>query len=318
MTITAVVATDFGGPEVLALQVRDLRTPTDDQVRLSVRAAGVNPYDWKLYSGMMGTDAPLPLSLGAEVSGVVVEAGSRARGPAGTISVGDEVIAFSVDGGYATEVVTFGDSCVPKPSGMSFAAAGGLMQAGTAAIHLLTATAVAAGDTILVHGAAGGVGRIVVQAAVARGAEVIGTAGEPDHARLREFGAEPILYGAGLADRVKALAPQGIDAALDCVGTDEAVDVSVQLVQDRSRIATLVAFERGATVGIKLLGFGPGSDPGTEVRSQARLQLTDLVNQGRLVIDVTTYPLAEAAQAHRDGQAGQAHGKLILVPSQPK
>lgn len=315
MSTTVVVATAFGGPEVLAVESRDLAGPADGEVRLSVRAAGVNPYDWKVYSGAMGTSAPLPMSLGSEVAGVVTEVGSGARGPAGPISAGDEVIGYSVNGGYASEVVTSGDTCVPKPENMSFEAASGLMLAGSAGMHLLAVTAAADGETILVHGAAGGVGRIVVQAAVAQGVRVIGTAAEADHERLREFGAEPVLYGDGLADRVRALAPQGIDAALDCVGTDEAINVSVELVPDRSRIATLVAFELGAKMGIKTLGFGPGADPGTEIRSQARLQLTDLVTRGQLVVDIAaTYPLTEAAQAHRDGLAGRAHGKLVLVP----
>src|ERR1019366_9473612 len=166
----------------------------------------------------------------------------------------------------------------------------------------LTATAVSADETVLVHAAAGGVGLMAVQVAVARGAHVIGTASEGNHAYLRELGAEPTIYGEGLADRVRALAPDGVDAAIDCVGTDEAVDVSLELVADRDRIAWIAAFSRGAEVGIKMLGGGPGADPGTEVRNAARLQLSALVEQGKLEVRTRSFELDKVAEPHREGQ----------------
>ena len=216
------------------------------EVRIAVRAAGINPVDWKRYGGTMGSDAKLPLRLGFEVAGVVVEVGSEAVGPAGRVAVGDEVIAYRIDGGYAEEVVVPASEVVPKPAAMAWEAAGGLMLAGATAVHALTATAVSAQETVLVHAAAGGVGLMAVQLAVARGARVIGTASERNHPYLRELGAEPTTYGEGLADRVRGLAPNGVDAAIDCVGTDEAVDVSLELVADRDRIASIAAFPRGA------------------------------------------------------------------------
>jgi NADPH2:quinone reductase len=167
---------------------------------------------------------------------------------------------------------------------------------------------------VLVHAAAGGVGLMAVQLAAARGARVIGTASERHHERLRELGAEPTAYGDGLADRVRALAPGGVDAAIDCVGTDEAVDVSLELVADRDRIASIAAFQRGAEAGIRTLGGGPGADPGTELRDAARLQLTALVARGELRVDVRPFALDDVAEAHREGQTGHVTGKLVLVP----
>jgi NADPH2:quinone reductase len=310
-----VVATAFGGPEVLAIREGVVEAPGTGEVRLVVRAAGVNPIDWKRYSRSMGSDAALPRRLGFEVAGVVTELGSDAVGPAGPVAVGDEVIAYRVDGGYADELVLPASAAVPKPPCMGWEAAGGLMLAGATAMHAVVAIEVGAGETVLVHAAAGGVGLMVVQLAVARGAHVIATASEANHPYLRQLGALPTTYGDGLAERVRALAPDGVDAAIDCIGTDEAVDVSIELVAQRDRIASIAAFSRGAQLGIKLLGGGPGADPGTELRNAARLQLTALVEQGKLEVRTRSFALEDVAQAHREGQAGHVTGKLVLVPS---
>src|ERR1700691_5279849 len=256
-----VVATAFGGPEVLAVVEQAVEEPGAGEVRVAVRAAGINPVDWKRYSRSAGAGVGLPMRLGFEAAGVVTEVGSDAVGPAGPVAAGEEVIAFRIDGAYADDLVVAASTVVPKPAAMSWEEAGGLMLAGATAIHALAATGVGAGETVLVHAAAGGVGLMVVQIAVARGARVVGTASARNHAYLRELGAEPTTYGEGLAERVRALAPDGVDAAIDCVGSDEAVDVSLELVADRDRIASIAAFSRGAEVGIKLLGGGPGADP---------------------------------------------------------
>jgi NADPH2:quinone reductase len=310
-----VLATAFGGPEVLSLVDEPLEGPRAGEVRLAVRAAGVNPIDWKRYGAAAGAGAELPLRLGFEAAGVVTEVGDEAVGPAGAVAVGDEVIAFRVDGAYADELVVHASTVVPKPSAMSWEEAGGLMLAGATAIHALTASGVVAGDTVLVHAAAGGVGLMVVQIARARGARAIGTASARNHEYLRELGVEPTTYGEGLADRVRALAPDGVDAAIDCIGTDEALDVSLELVADRNRIVSIAAFARGGGAGIKLLGGGPGADPGTEVREAARLQLAALVEQGKLAVKARAFALDDVAAAHREGQAGHVTGKLVLVPS---
>ncbi len=312
---TAVLATAYGGPEVLRLEDVEIPAPGPGEVRLEVRAAGVNPFDLKVYSGAMGDDpARLPLRLGLEVAGVVTALGDGATGPAGPLTVGDEVIA-QVDGGYAGALSVAASAVVPKPAGMTFEQAAGLLVVGTTAYHLLEATEVGPGDTVLVHGVAGSVGLAAAQLALDRGARVVGTAAARHHDGLRERGVVAVEYGAGLADRVRAAAPDGVDAALDTVGTDEAVDVSLELVEDRGRIATVAAFGRAGAAGIRLLGGGPGADPGTEIRERSRLVLTDLVEKGRLqVVVAAAFPLAEVADAHRLVGGGHAGGKVVLLP----
>lgn len=306
-----VLAPAYGGPEVLTVVDGPVGEPGAGQARVAVRAAGVNPADWKVYTGAFGTDpAQLPRRLGFEVSGVVT-----AAGPGADVSVGDEVVAFRVSGGYAEELVVPASALLPKPASLAWEPAAGLLLAGATAVHVLTATGVGEGDTVLVHGAAGGVGLMAVQLAVLRGARVVGTVGGDGADLVRRFGGEPVRYGDGLADRVRALAPDGVAVAVDCVGTDEAVDVSLELVADRRRIATIAAFGRAADDGIRALGGGPGADPGTELREAARAELLALAGSGRLEVVVAgVFPLADAAAAHRQGMAGHTHGKLVLVP----
>jgi NADPH:quinone reductase-like Zn-dependent oxidoreductase len=313
--------TAYGPPEVLAVIEVPAPRAADDGVVVRVRAAGVNPIDWKVYSGAFhavadshadaaGVAAAMP-SIGLECAGVVTEVGAGVTG----VRVGDEVIVYPVTGAYADYVTAPATSILAKPAGLGWAEAGSLLLTGTTAFHALHAAGVGAGDTVLVHGGAGGVGLMGVQLAAAAGASVIATAAERNHALMRELGAVPVVYGPGLADRVRAAAPHGVSAAVDFAGTDEALDVSLALVADRTRIASITGSPRRATAGIKLLGYGPGQDAGTEIRSAARAQLVERAGSGtlRVVID-TTFPLTEAAKAHEVGIAGHAPGKLVLLP----
>jgi len=306
-----IVANGYGGPEVLLLIDEPTPMPGPGQAVVEVRAVGTNPIDYKSYSGMMGTDpAILPKRVGSEAAGIVRAVGSGVS----AFSVGDEVIAYPAPGAYTTELLVSADSLVHKPSTLDFEPAAGLLLTGATAVHLLTAADVSDGDTVVIHGASGGVGLMAVQLAVARGARVIATAGAGSHAVLAEFGATPVIYGDGLIDRIRELTPDGVDVALDLVGTDEAVDTSLELVADRSRIATIAAFGRAAKDGITLLGGGPGADPGTEIRSAARPQLAELAASGQLkVLIAETFPLSEAAAAHRALAASHAPGKIILT-----
>ena len=308
----AVVATAYGGPEVLRLVDVDPGVPGPHEALLEVRAAGVNPSDWKSYSGAWGTDPDrLPMRLGFEAAGVVVAVGREVL----DVEVGDEVIAYPVSGAYANRVRVAASALVPKPSAMSWEKAGGIMVAGVTAAHTLTATGVGAGDTVLVHGASGGVGAMIVQLAHAKGARVIGTAGTVNHEYLTDLHATPVAYGPGLVERVRALAPHGVTAAIDAAGTDEALDSSVALVGNRGRIATIAGFARGAQLGVQLLGGGAGADPGTDVRHAARPRLVRLWEAGRLDVRIgATYHLADAARAHRAGIDGRVQGKIILLP----
>ena len=312
---TKVVATAYGGPEVLSVVEADVPAPEAGQVVVEVRAAGINPIDYKIIGGMMGADpARLPLPVGLEVAGVVVAVGPDADGPGGPLSVGHEVIAFSVEGGYADTVVAAAATTVPKPAAVPWPEAAGALLTGGTAVHALQVVGVKAGETLLVHGGAGSVGQLVVQLATQAGVTVVATAAERNHEQLRGFGAVPVTYGSGLLDRVREVAPDGVDAAIDTVGTDEAVDTSLELVADRARIVSIAAFGRADT-GIALIGGGPGADPGTEIRANAWRTLLPAVADGTVTVTIArTYPLAEAAQALQFVRDGHAGGKVVLLP----
>ncbi|MFE4606082.1 NADP-dependent oxidoreductase, partial [Kitasatospora indigofera] len=215
----AIAIRQYGGPEVV--EFTDLPDPRvgPDSVLVQVRAAGVNPVDWKVREGRLdGTfDVHFPLIPGWDVAGVVRSVG----GAVTEFAPGDEVIGYvrkdSVEHGtYAELVAAPVRTLARKPAALDWAQAGGLPLAGlTAYQSLVKALRIKAGETVLVHAAAGGVGHLAVQIARALGARVIGTAGPRNHAYLRELGAEPVAYGDGLAERVRELAPGGVDAALD-------------------------------------------------------------------------------------------------------
>jgi len=306
----AVVASALGGPEVLRVVEVAPTPPGPGQVQVRVEAAGVNPWDWKSYAPGSGAHPPVPLGL--EVAGVVQAVGPGVR----WYSVGDEVVAWPVRGGYADVVTVPQHVLVRRPAQLDVVQAAGLLGAGVAAVHAVDATRLRDSDVVLVHGASGGVGRIVVQLAVLRGASVIATASPASHGCLRRFGAEPVAYGDGLLDRVRDLETRlgPVTAAIDAVGTAQALESSVALVADRTRVASLVALDRAAELGVLALGHGPGADPGTEIREAARSQLTALAADGTLDVRVTqTYPLEQAADAHRRSREGHAGGKLVLV-----
>jgi len=308
-----VVAAAFGGPESLAVEEVTLPDPGPHEVHVEVRASGVNPADVKAYRGP-GDPAKLPVLLGYEAAGVVAAVGEGAADDQGALAVGDEVIVFRTRGAYAADLVVPDSTLTRKPDALDWPQAAGLLLAGATAVHTLEATGVREGDTVLVHGASGGVGLYAVQLARLRGARVVATAGERNHDLLRELGAEPVAYGDGLLDRVRALAPEGVDAALDLVGTDEAMDVSLALV-DRDRIATIANFARGPREGVKLLGGGPGADAGDALRAGARPELARLAGSGQLrVLVAATYPLDDAADAHRQIATGHTTGKIVLLP----
>jgi NADPH:quinone reductase-like Zn-dependent oxidoreductase len=316
-------ATAYGSPDVLEVAELPIPEPAADGVVVQVRAAGVNPIDWKLYSGSFhavvdehregaGINAALPPKLGLECAGVVVAVGSEVD----DVEIGAEVIVYPVTAAYADFVEAPRSALIVKPTALGWPQAGALMLAGTTATHALHAAGVGGDDTVLVHGGSGGVGLMAIQIGAARGAKVIATAAETNHDLLRRLGATAVSYGPGLLDRVRDAAPQGVTAAVDFAGTDEALDTSLALVADRERIASITGSDRRAAAGIKLLGNGPGQDMGTEVRHAARGYLAEQAGAGALeVVIAATYPLEQAAQAHEAGLRGHAPGKLVLLPT---
>jgi NADPH2:quinone reductase len=304
------VATRPGGLDVLELVPVDVPPPAAGEVTIDVRSAGINPADYKrIASG----DFTEPMPVGFEVSGVVSALGPGTQLASGGGSLGDEVLAFRISGGYASKLTVPAKDVFAKPPGLEHPAAANLLLAGTTAAEMLHVTGVAAGETVVVHGASGAVGVSVLQQARLLGARVIGTAGPANFDIVRRFGATPVTYGDGLESRLRALAPEGFAAALDTVGTDEAVDVSLALVSDRDRIVTIAAARRAREEGIQAIG---GSMPASAAfRDGVRARLIALAGEGKLVVPVArTYPLQEAREALSFLQTEHPGGKLALLP----
>jgi NADPH:quinone reductase-like Zn-dependent oxidoreductase len=297
----AVQFSRFGGPEVLELVDLPDPHPGAGQVRVNVRAVGINPVDWKVRSGMLGGD--LPQRTGREVSGVVDEVGEGVAGAA----PGDEVFGFVADGAGAAELAVLGDYA-PIPRSLDFAHAAALPVAVETATRTLDLLDVVEGTTVIVNGAAGGVGTAAVQLARAQGARVIGTASPNNHDYLRSLGAEPTTYGDGLVERVRELAPGGIDAALDAAGGG-ALPALVELTGDPDHVVTIADFAGAQAAGVRLSG-----GMGTERAVHALGEIGELIESGRFELPVAqTFPLERIGDAHRQSEAGHVRGKLVVL-----
>jgi NADPH2:quinone reductase len=305
------IATRPGGLDVLQFVEHDVAAPQQGEVTIAVRAAGVNPADAKHLT--RGDAADFPKAVGYEVAGVVSAVGPDTRMASGRVAVGDEVVAFRVAGGWATELTVPARDVLAKPASLSWAEAANLLLAGSTAAEMLHVTGVGEGDTVLVHGASGAVGVSVLQQAALLGAHVVGTASESRFDVVRRFGGTPVAYGPGLEERVRDLAPGGVAAALDCVGTDEAVDVSLALVTDRDRVVTIAAPGRAEAGGFRAIG---GAMPASAAfRDDVRARLVELAARGRLVVPVArTFALADAVEAATLLQQQHPGGKLALLP----
>lgn len=306
------MATAWGTPEDWELREVDVPAPRTGEVTIHVHAAGVNPADAK-HVAVPRDGVALPLPIGYEVSGVLTAVGPDTAIASGAAAVGDEVIAFRVQGGYATDLTVPADLVLRKPSTLTHPASANLLLAGSTAAEMLAVTDAQPGETLLLHGASGAVGVAVLQLAAVRGVRVIGTASDAGAERVTRFGGTPVRYGSGLADRVRALAPDGVAAALDAVGTTEALDVSLELVADRQRIVTIADGARARRDGIRFIA---GSLPDSaRFRAQVRGELVDLAERGLLEVPVArTYALVEAPEALRFLAEGHPGGKLALIP----
>jgi enoyl reductase len=299
---TVMVFDEYGDPDVLHLaDVPDPR-PGPGQVRVRVRAAGVQPADTRLRSGAWRSwnPATLPARLGNEAAGVVDAVGAGVS----EFRPGDEVLGPAA-GAYADVVVAEADQLAHKPAAMPWDEAGAFSASGQTASTALEDLAVSAGETLLIHAAAGGVGVIAAQLAIARGVRVIGTASEANHDFLRGLGATPVTYGPGLVDRVRAVAPDGVDVVLDGAG-GEALTASVELVDKRERIGTIADIASAGRLGVRPIGTR---------RSADRLaELVGLYSLGQLEVFIwKEYPLARAADAHRESERGHLRGKIVLT-----
>jgi NADPH:quinone reductase len=308
-----VIAPRYGGPDVVEVVEVDVPQAGPGQVTIAVRAAGMNPADFKGFaSPRVEAPADLPIRPGFEVAGVVTAIGADTELASGGGAVGDEVLAFRISGGYASSVTVPAADVFVKPAALDFPAAANLLLAGATAMDMLRVTGAAEGETVLVHGASGAVGAMLLQLARLRGVDVVGTASERRFDVVRGFGGTPVAYGDGLLERVRQAAPQGIDAALDCVGTDEAVDVSLE-VAPLDRIVTIAARDRAQRDGFRAVG---GMDPESKAyRDSVRAELIGLAASGDLTVPIArTYPLDRAAEALQELAGGHPGGKLALVP----
>ncbi|MEU1259815.1 NADP-dependent oxidoreductase [Streptomyces chartreusis] len=302
----AITLQHYGQPEDLKLVEHPDPKVAPGEVLIRVQAAGVNPVDWKLGAGYLDPlmETHFPLIPGWDVSGVVERVGPDVA----EFVPGDEVYGYvrkdSVQlGAYAELVSAHVRMLARKPASLTWEQAAGVPLAGLTAYQSIKRVGVREGETVLVHAAAGGVGMFGAQIAAALGARVIGTASERNHDFVRQLGAEPVSYGEGLADRIRELAPDGVDAALDFVGGD-AVDVSQEVLKQRDRVVS-IADQDALAKGAHLLWVRP--DPADLT------VLAELADAGRLAVHVErVLPLAEAAEAWRISREGRVRGKLVL------
>lgn len=309
-------AAAYGSPDVIEAFDVEVPAPGPGEVTIEVRAAGVNPTDWKGITGSAygGNDpAALPKPIGYEVAGVLAAVGPDTSIASGAAAVGDPVLAFRVEGGYAEALTVRASDVFAKPQALDFHEAANLLLAGTTAAQMLHVTAVQPGQTILVHGASSAVGVSVLQQAALMGVRVVGTASEGNFALVRRFDGDVTRYGPGLRERVLDLSPNGFAAALDCVGTEEAVEVSLSLVADPDHVVTIAAPGPAAELGFRwIVGSQPES---IAYRNHARQRLIDLAASGDLVVPMArTFPLREAAAALTFLQEGHPGGKVALLP----
>jgi NADPH:quinone reductase-like Zn-dependent oxidoreductase len=306
------IATRPGGLEVFELVEAAVPPPGPGEVTVRVRAAGMNPADTKHVR--QGSPADFPRPVGYEIAGELTAVGPDTEIASGGGAVGDTVLAYRVRGGWATDLTLPARDVFAKPDSLSFEQAANLLLAAATASEMLHRTDVTTGDTVLVHGASGAVGVSLIQQAALLGARVVGTASEGRFDVVRRYGGEPVTYGDGLEERVRSAAPDGVDVALDCVGTDEAVAVSLSLVTDRGRILTIAApADVTDEAGIlRVAGVIPGS---AAYRDSVRAHLIGLAGDGRLEVPMAgTYALSRALEAAQilDGQ--HPGGKLALIP----
>jgi len=311
----AVQLDGYGDIDMLKVREVPVRAPGPDEVVVEVRAAGINPGEAAIRKGLRPSDEPptFPMGEGSDLASVVAEVGASVT----SVAVGDEVMGWSWErSSHAERCVVPAAQLIPKPATLSWEVAGSLYVVGVTSYAAVRAVAVGPGDTVAVSAAAGGVGVVTVQLLMARGAQVLAIASEGNHDWLRNKGATPVTYGPGgarpggdgLADRLRAAAPQGIDAFIDLFGP-EYVHLAVELGIARDRIETIISFAAAEELGTKAEGSVTATTP--EILSE----MADLVASGQIEVPIAaTYPLEEVRAAYAELDRRHTRGKIVLIP----
>jgi NADPH:quinone reductase-like Zn-dependent oxidoreductase len=298
---------EYGGVDVL--QVADVPRPGPGrgQALVEVKAAGINPGEAKIRDGLLHSlwPATFPSGQGSDLAGIVEQLGEDVT----SVAVGDEVIGWvDTRSSQAEYAVVEAAHLVPKPAGVPWEVAGGLGVAGFTAWAAVRAVGARQGDTVVVAGAAGGVGSITVQLARRAGAMVIGLAGEANHGWLKSHGVIPVTYGGGVADRIRAVAPK-VDAFIDTYGGDYVELALNDLGVEPARVDTIANFEAVAKYGVKADGNAVGAS------AETLSELAGLIATGALEVPIAaTYPLAQVREAYRQLEGGHIRGKIVLIP----
>jgi NADPH:quinone reductase-like Zn-dependent oxidoreductase len=296
-----------GYGDVDVLQVVDVPRPVPGpgQVLVQVKATGINPGEAKIREGQLHARWPatFPSGEGSDLAGIIAETGPEVTG----WTAGNEVIGWTDNrSSQAQYVVVEAGNLTARPPAVPWAVAGSLYVAPATAWAAVRAVAPDSGDTIVVSGAAGGVGSVAVQLARRAGATVIGLASEPNHAWLAEHGVTGVSYGAGVADRIRAVAPQ-VDAFIDTIGGDY-VELALELGVAPARIDTIANFEAVEKYGVKADGSAAGAS------AAVLAELAGLVADGELDVPIAaTFPLDQVREAYTELASGHVHGKIVLT-----
>lgn len=304
----SVVYNSQGGIEVLELVETDSRTPTPGTVSVHINAAGLNPFDFKLRSGIIPMPVEFPRGIGTDFAGIVDAVGEGAQYADGSpIEIGDEVLGWSDLGSLTEQAIVSASAMARKPEDLSWELAGSLATAALTAQAAIDLMEPHAGDTVVVSAAAGAVGIVYCQLALAAGARVIGTASEANHDFLRSLGVEPVAYGEGLAERLTALTPEGITYVQDNWGR-EFIDVALSIGVAPEKVCTIVDHAATAELGL--------SNPGRYERSTATLEkLATRVATGELVLPIQqVFALDDYAQAFTLLESRHLRGKVVVKP----
>jgi NADPH:quinone reductase-like Zn-dependent oxidoreductase len=301
--VFALQFTEYGGPEVLRLGEAPEPHAGPGQVRIVVRAASVNPADWKSVSGVYAQGKPLERTgyPGYDAAGVVDEVGEGVT----AVAVGDDVFG---SGSHTQAEYAVLDAWAHKPASVDWAVAAAAGVVAETAERVLRLLGVTSGSTLFIDGGAGGVGSATAQIAKARGATVIASASEARQDYLREIGVIPVVYGEGMVDRVMALDAGKIDAVLDAVGKSPIEDL-ISLAPEPSQVVSIANYAGAGAAGARFSGGSGESQP-----MKALAEAAELLEQSKLVIKIQTFPFDRAAEAYQISLDGHPRAKLVLIP----